>query len=71
MSLLIRVLLLVGIGWLLYRSYIRWQTQNQQRNLPPQERFETMVRCEGCGTYLPANTLSPSRRCGACEQSRP
>jgi hypothetical protein len=71
MSLLIRVLLLVGIGWLLYRSYIRWQLQNQQRQAPPQDRFEPMVRCTGCGTYLPASTLSPNQRCGACEQRKP
>ena len=69
MSLLIRVLLLAAVGWFLYRSYIRWQMQNQQRgDAPPQERFEPMVRCKGCGTYLPANTLSPAQRCGACEQ---
>lgn len=71
MSLLIRVLLLVGIGWLLYRSYIRWQTQNRQRNVPPPERFEPMSRCASCGTYLPSNTLSQNQRCGACEQRKP
>lgn len=70
MSLLIRVLLLVAIGALLYRSYVRWQLQSRQRNAPPPERFEPMARCASCGTYLPSNTLSPSQRCGACEQKR-
>lgn len=68
MYLLIRVLLLVAVGWLLYRSYVRWQLQNRQGKVPPPERFEPMSRCAGCGTYLPSNTLSPNQRCGACEQ---
>jgi len=71
MAFLIRVLLLAGIGWLLYRAYIRWQTtQNQHRGAPPPEKFEPMSRCTGCGLYLPSQSLSPSQRCGSCEQKR-
>lgn len=67
MSLLIRVLLLGVVGWLLYRAYIRWATGHDRRGGPP-DALPTVVRCEGCGALLPAQTLSPTQRCGACEQ---
>ena len=70
MSLLIRVFFLAAVGWLLYRAYIRWQTGNQRGDTPPQP-LQTVARCEGCGTYLPVQTLSPIGRCGACEQKKP
>ncbi|MCX7061319.1 MAG: hypothetical protein NTZ11_10560 [Gammaproteobacteria bacterium] len=70
MSLLIRVLFLAAVGWLLYRAYIRWQVGDRRGSRPP-EPLQTVARCEGCGTYLPVQTLSPQGRCGACEQKRP
>lgn len=69
MSLLIRLFFFAAVGWLLYRAYIRWQTDNR-RGTPPPEPLQTVARCEGCGTYLPVQTLSPQGRCGACEQQR-
>jgi hypothetical protein len=70
MSLLIRVFFLAAVVWLLYRAYIRWQTGNRS-DTPPQDALQTVARCEGCGVYLPVQTLSPQGRCGACEQKRP
>lgn len=67
MSLIIRMLLLAAVGWLLYRAYLRWATGHQRRG-GPQQALPTVVRCEGCGALLPAETLSATQRCGACEQ---
>ena len=70
MSLLIRVFFLAAVGWLLYRAYIRRQTGNPRGSNAP-DQLQTVARCEGCGTYLPVQTLSPLGRCGACEQKKP
>jgi len=70
MSLLLRVLFLAAVGWLLYRAYLRWSLGQDRRGGPP-DALQTVARCEGCGTWLPVQTLSPDQRCGACERRQP
>ena len=69
---LFRLLVLIGLGWLVYRFLQKWRIEISPREpLRPSERFEPMARCSGCGLHLPAQSLSPdSHRCGACEKGR-
>ncbi|GAC1633777.1 MAG: hypothetical protein NVS9B10_29360 [Nevskia sp.] len=68
---LFRLLVLIGLGWLVYRLLQKWRIEISPRDpRPPAERFEPMARCAGCGLYLPAQSLSPGQRCGACEKGR-
>lgn len=64
---LFRLLLLLAIAWLLWRLLRPLLTAS--RTPPkPVDGYEPMARCERCGTYLPANTLSREGRCGRCQE---
>lgn len=66
-----RLLVLIGLGWLVYRLLQNWRVEISPRRPPaPPESFEPMARCSGCGLYLPSKSLSPGGRCGACEKNR-
>lgn len=65
-----RLLVLAGILWLIYRILQNWRIEVTRRDDKTPERFEPMTRCAGCGLYLPSESLSPTGRCGACEQNR-
>ena len=67
-----RLLVLLGLGWLVYRLLQNWRVEITPRHppQPPPDRFEPMARCTSCGLHLPAQSLSPAGRCGACEKNR-
>lgn len=65
-----RLLVLAGLVWLVYRLLKNWRIEISPRQPQAPERFEPMARCTGCGLYLPAQSLSSTGRCGACEKSR-
>ncbi|WP_043114215.1 hypothetical protein [Solimonas soli] len=52
-------------------AYVFWRLLkiSSRAPLPPAQdepHYEAMARCAGCGTYLPARSLSRSGRCGRC-----
>jgi len=58
----IRVLLLILLGWILWRLSQRWYydrkvTKENNTHLPPSStpKHDEMVRCDYCGLYLPLN----------------
>ena len=65
---IVRLLLLVALGWIAWRLYQQFQRGQALRQPPPQDQFEPMQRCAKCGTYLPAKALSSDGRCGRCSE---
>lgn len=65
---ILRLLLLVAAAWLVWRIVRQVRAQLQQRRPPPTDAFEPMARCAQCGTFLPANALSASGKCGRCSE---
>ncbi len=64
---IVRLLLLAGLGWLVWRFIQQWQAKLQRppaQDAPPV--YELMQRCTDCGAYLPSKALSRSGRCGRC-----
>lgn len=66
---LFRVLLL-GLALYLIWRLIGHSRAGLRREPPgtPEKQFEPMQRCSGCGTYLPASSLSKNGRCGRCSE---
>jgi len=67
-----RLLVLAGLAWLVYRLLQNWRIEiSPRQNRQTPERFEPMSRCTQCGLYLPAQALSSTGHCGACEKRHP
>lgn len=64
---LIRILLFAGLAWLAWNFFRQWQARNAlQERRGSEPTFEPTVRCNRCGAYLPASSLSRSGLCGRC-----
>lgn len=56
MQFLIRLLILVGIGYLLYKLFSKGERLFKSSKKPhPQKRIEEMKKDPVCGTYIPEN----------------
>jgi hypothetical protein len=64
----VRLLLLAGLVWLVWKVLKSWRVEVIRREPPAPERFEPMARCARCGLHLPAQSLSVDGRCGACSR---
>ncbi|HUP90819.1 MAG TPA: hypothetical protein VM074_01120 [Solimonas sp.] len=64
---ILRLLLLLLAGWIVWRLYRTVQAQSRAVRPPPaQPGFEAMAPCVACGTHLPLKALSADGRCGRC-----
>ena len=63
---ILRLLLMIGLIWLVVQLWRNWQRGQALRQQRPDESFQLTSRCRGCGVYLPASALSKDGRCGKC-----
>ncbi len=71
-NVLIRILLLLALGWFAWRLYRTLRPRLDQRPPDPGSTpdtattYEPMARCARCGVHAPASALSKSGLCGRC-----
>lgn len=53
---LIRVIIIVFIGWLLFRLFRHWQNRISSKPTEAGEKIDTMVKCAYCGVHVPQKT---------------
>ena len=68
---LIRLIIIVIIGWLLFRLYRRWQQRLENKQTGAGEKIDTMVKCAECGVHLPKqNALENNGQFFCCEEHK-
>ena len=68
---LIRLIIIVIIGWILFRLYRRWQQRLANRQTGAGEKIDTMVKCAECGVHLPKqNALENNGQFFCCEEHK-
>lgn len=50
---LIRLIIIVFLGWLLFRLFRHWQNRISSKPTSPGEKIDTMVKCAQCGVHVP------------------
>ena len=50
---LIKLIIVLFIGWILYSLFRRWQNQLPKSSSDSDEKIDTMVKCAECGVHVP------------------
>lgn len=66
---MIRLVLLLVIGYLLYRGIRSLIPQREPVSDDRQESVTDLRACNGCGTFVERGQLDDSLRCSACRSS--
>ena len=68
---LIRLIIIVIIGWLLFRLFRHWQNRLANKQHGSGEKIDTMVKCEECGVHLPRqNAIEDNGQFFCCEEHK-
>lgn len=68
---LIRLVIIVFIGWLLFRLFRRWQNRIPTKPPGSGEKIDTMVKCAHCGVHIPRqNAIENNEKFFCCEEHK-
>jgi uncharacterized protein len=68
---LVRLIIFIAIGWLLFRLIKNWQRRLADKNKPTGEKIDTMVKCATCGVHLPRqNAIKDEQLFFCCEEHK-
>jgi uncharacterized protein len=57
---LIRLIIIVFLGWLLFRLFRHWQNRLSSKPTSSGEKIDTMVKCAQCGVHVPQKSAIES-----------
>ena len=68
---LIRLIIIIAIGWLLFRLFKNWQNRLANKQPKPDEKIDTMVKCAECGVHVPKqNAVENNGQFFCCEEHK-
>ena len=68
---LIRLIIIIAIGWLLFRLVKNWQNRLANKQPKPDEKIDTMVKCVECGVHVPKqNAIDKNGQFFCCEENK-
>ncbi len=68
---LIRLIIILLVGWLLFRLVRNWLNRSPEIEKPADEKIDTMVRCAECGVHLPRqNAIEKDGQFFCCEEHK-